>query len=199
MATESPAGLAKRRRLDRVTAACDLCKKRKVKCDGEQPCAYCKLKDRAATCAFTVSKAVDQIRPPGPIAHQPGRTRSDTTPTRSRSHHSVPRSGPLVSPTESRAERHHDTVVPLEGRILRDAQGKFIFIGDCAPLSFLQTVRHLIASEVDPEGFPLQAVRDSIIEVPPLELASRHRSLSVTPERGSSSCRRICRSDKWSC
>ncbi len=55
--------------------------------------------------------------------------------------------------------------MPLEGRILRDAQGKVIFIGDCAPLSFLQTVRHLIAAEVDAEGFPAAASRDSIIEV----------------------------------
>lgn len=58
-----------------------------------------------------------------------------------------------------------DTVVPLEGRILRDAQGKVIFIGDCAPLSFLQTVRHLISSEVGSEAFATQASRDSIIEV----------------------------------
>jgi hypothetical protein len=58
-----------------------------------------------------------------------------------------------------------DTAVPLEGRILRDAQGQVIFIGDCAPLSFLQTVRHLIASEVDAEEFPVQASRDSIIGV----------------------------------
>lgn len=55
--------------------------------------------------------------------------------------------------------------MPLEGRILRDAQGKVIFVGDCAPLSFLQTVRHLIASAVDSEALPAQSSRDSIIEV----------------------------------
>lgn len=65
----------------------------------------------------------------------------------------------------SRDDHHDDTVVPLEGRILRDAQGKVIFIGDCAPLSFLQTVRHLIASEVDAEELPVAASRDSIIEI----------------------------------
>jgi hypothetical protein len=55
--------------------------------------------------------------------------------------------------------------VPREGRILRDAQGQLVFIGDCSPLSFLQTVRHLIASEVDAEGFAVQASRESVIEV----------------------------------
>jgi hypothetical protein len=58
-----------------------------------------------------------------------------------------------------------DTVVPLEGRILRDAQGKVIFIGDCAPLSFLQTVRHLISSEIGSETFATQAARASINEI----------------------------------
>jgi hypothetical protein len=57
---------------------------------------------------------------------------------------------------------HRDTAVPLEARLLRDAQGKVIFIGDCAPISFLQTVRHLIATEED--TFPVQASRDSFIE-----------------------------------
>jgi hypothetical protein len=66
----------------------------------------------------------------------------------------------------------------LEGRILRDAQGKVIFIGDCAPLSFLQTVRYLISSEVDSEAFAIQASRDSMIEVarPEVPLGQRQPS-----------------------
>jgi hypothetical protein len=66
----------------------------------------------------------------------------------------------VPAPPHAGSDDHHeDTVVPLEARLLRDAQGKVIFIGDCAPLSFLQTVRHLIASEVDPDGFPVQVSR----------------------------------------
>jgi hypothetical protein len=65
----------------------------------------------------------------------------------------------------SRDDHHGDTAVPLEGRILRDAQGKFIFIGDCAPLSFLQTVRHLITSAEVDSGASVQAARDPIIEI----------------------------------
>jgi hypothetical protein len=34
MTAENVAHAEKRRRLDRVVAACDLCKRRKVKCDG---------------------------------------------------------------------------------------------------------------------------------------------------------------------
>lgn len=69
--------------------------------------------------------------------------------------------------------------MPLEGRILRDAQGKVIFIGDCAPLSFLQTVRHLIASAVDADALPAQSTRDSIIEVARPGSADQSHTLSV--------------------
>jgi hypothetical protein len=67
--------------------------------------------------------------------------------------------GAPASPPAGSDDHHEDTAVPLEARLLRDAQGKVIFVGDCAPLSFLQTVRHLIASEVDPNGFPFHLSR----------------------------------------
>ncbi|KAL1607905.1 hypothetical protein SLS60_002844 [Paraconiothyrium brasiliense] len=87
--------------------------------------------------------------------------------------------GSSLSPTTSRDDHHEDTVVPLEGRILRDAQGKFIFIGDCAPLSFLQTVRYLISSEVDPDGFTVPAARDCIIEIARPTITNRPQYSSV--------------------
>ncbi|KAH7091679.1 hypothetical protein FB567DRAFT_279613 [Paraphoma chrysanthemicola] len=163
----------KRRRLDRVVAACDLCKRRKVKCDGAQPCAYCKRKNRAATCSFSAAKERGQAlsaanTPNAPASDRDrntarGRAHSEGNTHVSRSHQPEPEASP--SPTASRDDHHGDTAVPLEGRILRDAQGKVIFIGDCAPLSFLQTVRYLVSSEVDPDGFAVQTSRDSMIEV----------------------------------
>jgi hypothetical protein len=85
--------------------------------------------------------------------------------------------GPSVSPTLSRGD-HRDTAVPLEARLLRDAQGKVIFIGDCAPISFLQTVRHLIATGA--EALPLQASRDSFVEaVQPEPANDPNRELPV--------------------
>lgn len=195
MDSDQAAPPEKRRRLERVTAACDLCKRRKVKCDGELPCAYCKRKSRADTCSFTAPRPRNQIRSAGntpndPIegAHQrdpaprsSGRDRSysEGTRRRARSHDGIADVGTSLSPTVSRDDQQEDTVVPLEGRILRDAQGKVIFVGDCAPLSFLQTVRHLIASEVDADGFTVQASRDSIIEVVRTKSVDQTQSLSV--------------------
>ncbi|CAK1366398.1 unnamed protein product [Cercospora beticola] len=181
----------KRRRVERVIAACDLCKARKVKCNGELPCSYCKRKNRADTCVFSppkqrsyptstksagntpAQKNATDSQVERPRTNRPRRTYSDgggpresQYPARGpQTHDGIADFGASLSPTVSRDDHHDDTVVPLEGRILRDAQGKVIFIGDCAPLSFLQTVRHLIASEVDAEELPVAASRDSIIEV----------------------------------
>ncbi|CAI6332674.1 unnamed protein product [Periconia digitata] len=205
MTTDSPPRppTEKRRRLERVTAACNLCKKRKVKCDGEQPCDYCVRKDCADTCTFSASKRVGEAASIRSATSTPnhaveqrenGSRQRDYTPRTPRiasdrsavdrdsnSHHPTqPREpGSSLSPTISRDDHHEDTVVPREGRILRDAQGKFIFIGDCAPLSFLQTVRHLIASEVEPEGLSTQISRDSIIEGSRSEFDHQHHDISV--------------------
>lgn len=161
---DSPARAEKRRRTDRVIAACDLCKKRKVKCDGEKPCAYCQRKNRASTCSFSTPTVRGQVHSAShtPVTHD--NTQDRPSPPRRRSHNDLVQPPASLSPTVNRDDHQDDTAVPLEGRILQDAQGKTIFIGDCAPVSFLQTVRHLITSEVDHDGVSAQATRDSIIE-----------------------------------
>ena len=197
---DAPLHPEKRRRLERVAAACDLCKKRKVKCDGEQPCAYCIRKDRAASCIFSGPATRQQVLSAGhtpntlthsesaisqrhfrSAGHTPNSRESDRqedTPQRFRTHE-ITENGTSVSPTLSRDDHHQgDTVVPVEGRILRDAQGKLIFIGDCAPISSLQTVRHLITSEVDPEA-SVQATRDPVIEIARPKLVARQQCPSI--------------------
>lgn len=184
----------KGRRLERVTAACDLCKKRKVKCDGEQPCAYCSRKGRAATCQFSGPKPRAHLQarsventPRNPVDHRSTVSTPHAARDRARSEVPTRRSGSLdenafgtsISPTVSREDHHEDTAVPLEGRILRDAQGKFIFIGDCAPLSFLQTVRHLVSNDVESDGFSVPAARDSIIEIAPPATSNQSQDISV--------------------
>jgi hypothetical protein len=166
-----------------------------------QPCTYCVKKNRAALCEFTSARErghvvsagntphnlTERVRPGSgqqSRAHSEGNVhqprRHETPPPRRRD--SIPDPGTSLSPTISRDDHANDTVVPLEGRILRDAQGKVIFIGDCAPLSFLQTVRYLISSEVDSEGFAIQSSRDSMIEVarPEPQPGQRH-SLFIDP------------------
>lgn len=178
----------KRRRVDRVSAACDLCKARKVKCDGELPCSYCTRKGRSDSCSFSGPKPRQtQSANNTPRRSSIGNAASEATPMisrnavnddhsrRSEAHHTELR--PSTSPAISRDDHHEGTDVPLEARLLRDAQGKVIFIGDCAPISFLQTVRHLVASEMDQDGFLAQATRDSFIEVAPPETVGGSRRI----------------------
>lgn len=166
----------KRRRLDRTPAACDLCKSRKVKCDGLRPCSYCKRKNHSDSCTFSGPRS----RQAKSSANTPANGNANATGTPRERRYTDPEPVPhsaartdnpesSASPTLSRTDQH-DTAVPLEARLLRDAQGKVIFIGDCAPLSFLQTVRHLIATEGD--VLPVHASRDSFIEAVHLETTS---------------------------
>lgn len=61
-------------------------------------------------------------------------------------------------------EEHDETEVPREARLLWDSQGKLIFVGDCAPLSFFQTVRQLVTTSVDASAFSPQNSRYSVLE-----------------------------------
>ena len=61
-------------------------------------------------------------------------------------------------------EEHDETEVPREARLLCDAQGKLIFIGDCAPLSFFQTVRRLVTNRVDAQAFAPETSGYSTLE-----------------------------------
>ncbi|KAK4549374.1 hypothetical protein LTR36_006371 [Oleoguttula mirabilis] len=57
-----------------------------------------------------------------------------------------------------------ETEVPREARLLRDAQGKLVFIGDCAPLSFYQSVRQLVTSRIDAGAFAGQNSQHAVLE-----------------------------------
>lgn len=68
---------------------------------------------------------------------------------------------------QSNEAAEDDTDVPREARLLRDAHGKLIFIGDCAPLSFFQSVRQVVTSRVSQHAFAPQTSRYSVLENAP--------------------------------
>ena len=76
-------------------------------------------------------------------------------------------------------EEHEETEVPREARLLCDPQGKLIFVGDCAPLSFFQTVRRLVTSRVDGHAFAPESSGYSS-----LENVYARSSLPVSPGGG---------------
>lgn len=83
-----------------------------------------------------------------------------------------------------------ETEVPREARLLCDAHGKLTFIGDCAPLSFFQSVRRLVTNRVGQNAFAPQTSRFSVLENAPARQSKRSlmdpripevRPVDVTP------------------
>ncbi|KAI1736349.1 fungal-specific transcription factor domain-containing protein [Xylaria scruposa] len=159
---------------ERVAQACDTCKQRKVKCDGQAPCGYCKRRRRAHTCRF--SPPVRRRRPsekPRTISASPSivASPSNVTPTRALTP-TVPiptttASAVHVSPALTRhsdVSAEEEAEVPRDARLICDAQGRLVFIGDCAPLSLFQTVRQIVTSRVDPHAFSPETSRVSMLE-----------------------------------
>lgn len=162
----------------RIANACDSCKARKVKCDGNIPCSYCTRRQRASTCHYSpqhrrrtqVARTTVTPSPSAPGSDRLTRHHQSPGPrssySRQQSHTATPT--PRVDTSQEAAD--DETEVPREARLLRDAQGKLIFIGDCAPLSFFQTVRQLVSSRVDANAFAQHVNRfsgsDSAISKP---------------------------------
>lgn len=63
--------------------------------------------------------------------------------------------------------------MPREARLVCDAQGKLIFVGDCAPLSFFQSVRQLVTNKVGPNAFAPRSSRYSVLENAPAHQSRR--------------------------
>lgn len=89
---------------------------------------------------------------------------STGTGTSTRQSRNVQRNNARTSPDAAETE---DTEVQRDARLLCDAQGKLIFIGDCAPLSFFQSVRQVVTSRVNPNAFAPESSRYSVLENAP--------------------------------
>lgn len=181
----------------RVANACDLCKLRKIKCSGAQPCGYCVRRRQPASCRYTAPRrrprprsedmtAQNRVSPAVSAHSVPSRhsRQGPDHPSDPSSHHPTPTpshlatvitpSSPALHSAPQRQlpgdtifaalEEHEETEVPREARLLCDAQGKLIFIGDCAPLSFFQTVRRLITTRVDAKAFAPESSGYSALE-----------------------------------
>jgi hypothetical protein len=165
----------------RVTNACDTCKRRKIKCDGKHPsCNYCQK--NLFPCNYSPHKRRRPrvySRPSPPTAENENghldrsvesSSRSATSPSRTApgtpiGPHTAHGTAAAATPRQSRALSTEDeTDVPREARLLSDGQGKLLFIGDCAPLSFFQTVRQLVTSRIDHNAFAPQTSRYSVLE-----------------------------------
>ncbi|KAH7231924.1 hypothetical protein B0J15DRAFT_517887 [Fusarium solani] len=173
----------------RIANACDGCKARKVKCDGKLPCGYCSRRQRPHTCHYSPQRrrrngqSLASLTSP-PASERDARAHStrNTTP-------STPADAELTRPVSAQPQgmdAEDETEVPREARLVCDAQGKLIFVGDCAPLSFFQSVRQLVTTRVGQNAFAPQTSRYSVLENAPAHQSRRvpgdNRLPNITPD-----------------
>lgn len=148
----------------RIGNACDGCKARKVKCDGKLPCGYCAGRQRGHTCHYSPQKR--RKTPRKGIREETKSHPRNETPIRSpvRRRDVGRRDADREKTPRRTSEAAEDTEVQRDARLLQDAQGKLIFIGDCAPLSFFQSVRQVVTSRVSANAFAPESSRYSVLE-----------------------------------
>ncbi|KAL6413121.1 positive regulator of put (proline utilization) [Ilyonectria robusta] len=170
----------------RIANACDGCKARKVKCDGKVPCSYCARRQRPHACHYSPQRRRRSGQPPRSPPHSDRESRARSTRNTSPATPVTDLARPASTHERMDASPEDETEVPREARLVCDAQGKLIFVGDCAPLSFFQSVRQLVTQKVGPNAFAPQSSRYSVLENAPAHQSRRtsgdHRVPVVCPD-----------------
>ncbi|KAH8591215.1 hypothetical protein B0O99DRAFT_460758, partial [Bisporella sp. PMI_857] len=155
----------------RCLVACDPCKKRKEKCDGQQPCSNCSKRRRAPSCGFSThgraassGQAQMQRDPPteGETIGSAGTDLTADTPCDTFLLADV--LDTMLSEGNNQAQTRAARV-PRLFRMLNDNPGKLIYIGDSASLSFLETVRRVVDTSIGPCDFTADKFRHQLIEM----------------------------------
>lgn len=179
----------------RCRRACDSCKRRKQKCNGEQPCTICVQRHKEAECHFS-DKPARLLQPNGTketilLSEQTAASPQRQTAMDHLLNSLEDRSASMEleqqkrredqrrqrHPQERHQQRHQHqqqvsredkdgtaAPVPKVARLLRDGQGKFMYIGDSASLSFLQSVRRIVAAAIGQCEFTEDSSRHSMLE-----------------------------------
>ncbi|PYI06200.1 coma-domain-containing protein [Aspergillus sclerotiicarbonarius CBS 121057] len=151
----------------RCRRACDSCKRRKQKCNGEQPCTICIQRRKESECHFSDKPA--RLLKPNNSSKDTMLLSERIVPTPQRQT-AMDR---LLNSLEDRSanleqqaadDKDGTAPVPKVARLLRDGQGKFMYVGDSASLSFLQSVRRIVSSSIGRCEFTEDNSRHSMLE-----------------------------------
>ncbi|KAF4986959.1 hypothetical protein FDECE_15677 [Fusarium decemcellulare] len=162
----------------RIANACDGCKARKVKCDGKLPCSYCARRQRPHACHYSPQRRRRNGQSLASLRSPPASERDAHAHSTRNTSPSTPRDAELTRPAipaqqQQGMDAEDETEVQREARLVCDAQGKLIFVGDCAPLSFFQSVRQLVTTRVGQNAFAPQTSRYSVLENAPAHQSRR--------------------------
>ncbi|KAL1952882.1 hypothetical protein VTO42DRAFT_4069 [Malbranchea cinnamomea] len=208
----SDARTAQRPRL-RCARACDACKRRKEKCNGQQPCTLCLRRGKEAQCRFSNLPA-RAFRGAAGTARMTTTTTETATATQSASSaasssapvpklsfrlsEDMPDTGKsdvaiaqLLNSVEddrsssldgaSRPGSDGSAPVPKVARLLRAGQGSFMYVGDSANVSLLQSVRRIVSFAVGPCDLTTDRLRHTFLEVVPDPAAASADGLDLKP------------------
>lgn len=150
----------------RCRRACDSCKRRKQKCNGEHPCTICVQRKKESECHFS-DRPARLLKPEAKDSTMLLSERDIPSPQREtamdRLLNSLEDRGMNLE-QQVRDEKEGTAPVPKVARLLRDGQGKFMYIGDSASLSFLQSVRRVVFSSIGRCVFTEDNSRHSMLE-----------------------------------
>ncbi|OJJ46256.1 hypothetical protein ASPZODRAFT_159794 [Penicilliopsis zonata CBS 506.65] len=176
----------------RCRQACDSCKRRKQKCNGEQPCAICVQRNKASECHFS-DKPARLLKPDHGLKETAGllsesmeghSTTVQGETAMDRLLNALEDQGMATLDQSSRGgDKDGAAPVPKVSRLLRDGQGKFMYVGDSASLSFLQSVRRIVASSIGSCGFTEDNLRHSMLEAFPMAPTAQPGGLVPPPAR----------------
>ncbi|KAJ4045195.1 hypothetical protein NW753_009838 [Fusarium oxysporum] len=158
----------------RIANACDGCKSRKVKCDGKLPCSYCTRRQKPHDCHYSPQRRRKAHSVRSPQTSERAQSTRHTTPSTPAAEPVRENGAQIDRDDGGQIDAEDETEVPREARLVCDAQGKLIFVGDCAPLSFFQSVRQLVTTRVGQNAFAPQSSRYSV-----LENATAHQSRRI--------------------
>jgi Fungal specific transcription factor domain/Fungal Zn(2)-Cys(6) binuclear cluster domain len=164
-----PAG----RQRPRCSHACDNCKRRKEKCDGQQPCGRCVTRGYQYECRFSEG--------PVPRRAQVAARRLN----RLDSNQDVIISTNLESiDSSSRVRRISDNddtqtaEVPQLSRLIRDPKGGYMYIGDSGNLSFLHIIRRFVTRSIGSCALVDDPLRHNMVEAAPNDQSDWSRGIS---------------------
>ncbi|RGP81378.1 hypothetical protein FLONG3_522 [Fusarium longipes] len=124
----------------RCAMACENCKRRKERCDGNVPCRRCAARHLTAECHYSKPRRGLYLRREPTIQLRSPLESSTDTVTDSPA--STNRQGPNQS---ENSVSDLDTTFPYVFRLVHDDQRGSVFFGDSANESFLQQIRQLVA------------------------------------------------------
>ncbi|KIW70267.1 hypothetical protein PV04_02551 [Phialophora macrospora] len=160
--------------------ACSNCKRRKERCDGRFPCERCVYRNVASECQPVAPKRRDSA-PAGNAQTTSPHPNVDAGPVDGAND-----SDGLLYQLELQTFNQTDDscrdwafcdspAASMHGqmsRMLRDPRGKYMFIGDSANLSFLQSIRKLVECSVGPCTFTRDPLRYQLVEATPADQSS---------------------------